>query len=332
MYQLQANDLSGLQDYLHRQEWLEPSETISKVEKPGEGNMNLTLRVSTTAHSSFILKQSRPFVEKYPQVAAPEERVLQEHTFYRLARQNPTLASFTPAILGMDETNRVMMLEDLGEGRDFTGLYQGQSLETTQLAELIHFLLALHGLPPGNGVPALTNRDMRALNHQHIFILPFQVNNGFNLNDITPGLAKRALPLQKNARLRRAAASLGQLYLEDGQVLLHGDYFPGSWLHTGQGIKIIDPEFGFYGYPEFDVAVMYAHLKMAGQPQFILDKTLELYRGECPLRDNILWPFVGVEILRRLMGLAQLPLSLDLPAKDTLMHYGAHLLLDSDLA
>ena len=39
------------------------------------------LRVQT-AERSFILKQSRPWVEKYPAIPAPEERVLVEAAFY----------------------------------------------------------------------------------------------------------------------------------------------------------------------------------------------------------------------------------------------------------
>ena len=43
--------------------------------------MNCTLRVTTTRRS-FILKQARPWVEKYPQIAAPVERARVEAAFY----------------------------------------------------------------------------------------------------------------------------------------------------------------------------------------------------------------------------------------------------------
>ena len=36
-------------------------------------------------------------------------------------------------------------------------------------------------------------------------------------------------------------AALGARYLEDGETLVHGDYFPGSWVRTGAGVAVIDP-------------------------------------------------------------------------------------------
>jgi hypothetical protein len=35
---------------------------------------------------------------------------------------------------------------------------------------------------------------------------------------------------------------LGEIYLADGAQLVHGDFFPGSWLRTPHGPMIIDPE------------------------------------------------------------------------------------------
>ncbi|MEM9408364.1 MAG: aminoglycoside phosphotransferase, partial [Acidobacteriota bacterium] len=55
--------------------WLAPDETFRSVERPGEGNMNLTLRV-TTDRRSLIVKQSRPWVEKYDVIEAPFDRML----------------------------------------------------------------------------------------------------------------------------------------------------------------------------------------------------------------------------------------------------------------
>ena len=59
----------------------QPTETIVSVDKAGEGNMNLTLRV-TTDQRSVIVKQARPWVEKYPDIEASDERILAEIDFY----------------------------------------------------------------------------------------------------------------------------------------------------------------------------------------------------------------------------------------------------------
>lgn len=320
MFTLQQDKPRQLQDYLQKQGWLPYDENIENVEIPGAGNMNVTLRVKT-AQRSLIVKQSRPYVAKYPQVKAPAERILREGEFYHIISGNPTLANYMPKLIGMDEENYTMALEDLGSGADFTFLYHvNEELEIPILAELIHYITTLHGnINRKSHQNELSNHAMRELNHEHVFKLPFMANNGFNLNDVQPGLARVARPLQNDAALRREAHKLGELYLNDGQTLLHGDYFPGSWLHCRGKAKIIDPEFGFFGFAEFDLAVMQAHLKMAAQPDYIVEKAVALYQEKLPLDESLLKKFTGIEILRRLIGLAQLPLTLKIEQKKLLL-------------
>ncbi|MEL7003879.1 MAG: hypothetical protein AAFN93_14250, partial [Bacteroidota bacterium] len=58
---LDAKDMPSLAEYLNSIHILEPDRKIESIEKPGEGNMNLVLRVKTDSQS-FIIKQSRPWV------------------------------------------------------------------------------------------------------------------------------------------------------------------------------------------------------------------------------------------------------------------------------
>ena len=124
----------------------------------------------------------------------------------------------------------------------------------------------------------------------------------------------------------KAFADLGKKYLADGDTLLHGDYYPGSWLFTEQGIKIIDPEFCFYGRAEFDVAVMKAHLMMAKQRSQFTDNLFEYYNRPEGFDDNLFNAFTGMEIIRRIIGLAQLPLALTLQQKEQLLNEAVSLL------
>ena len=61
---LDEHNLDGLKVYLQDQEWLTGEESLLSASKPGEGNMNYTLRVETSTRR-MILKQARPWVEKY---------------------------------------------------------------------------------------------------------------------------------------------------------------------------------------------------------------------------------------------------------------------------
>ena len=83
MFFINEKNLSKLSDYLHEQNWLTPNENVIAVTIPGEGNMNCVRRINT-GYKTFILKQSRNFVEKYPQVPAPKDRVKSEAAFFNL--------------------------------------------------------------------------------------------------------------------------------------------------------------------------------------------------------------------------------------------------------
>lgn len=289
--------------------------------------MNYTLRV-TTPLRTLIVKQSRGYVEKYPTIAAPANRAVTEGRFYRKVQAVPMLAERMPQLLGMDEENNILVLEDLGVSSDYTFLYQAcRQLDEADALAMTTYLSELHShFTADTPDSAFANREMRALNHEHIFNYPFLEDNGFDLNTIQPGLQELALPYKRDADLKRRITQLGRVYLADGNTLLHGDYYPGSWLQTAAGVKVIDPEFCFYGPAEFDLGVMVAHLMIAEQPPTVLNAVSKSYEKPAGFDETLRQRFTGVEIMRRLIGLAQLPLSLSLEKKRELLNEAYSLL------
>tara|TARA_Y100000780_G_scaffold221569_1_gene229956 strand:- start:598 stop:1638 length:1041 start_codon:yes stop_codon:yes gene_type:complete len=319
---LDEHNLDGLKVYLQDQEWLTGEESLLSASKPGEGNMNYTLRVETSTRR-MILKQARPWVEKYDDIAAPSERAIVEGRFYQLIEHIPALQARMPRLLGFDPASRLLMLEDVGVGSDYTGLYTGEALTSEELETLVNFLSTLHASSLGfNQDGRFNNQVMRQLNHEHIFRVPLDPANGLDLDSITPGLSESAVELSKDNDYVNAVSELGKLYLQTGNFLLHGDFFPGSWLHSANGPRIIDPEFCFFGPPEFDFGVLIGHLHLSNQPAELIDRTLQAYSASCSnLRKStkLLQQFAGVEIMRRLIGVAQLPISADLGRKQALL-------------
>jgi 5-methylthioribose kinase len=307
----------ALQKLLIKKKWLDENESFVSVEKAGEGNMNFVMRVVTNKRS-IIVKQARPWVEKYPQVAAPIERVAVEAQFYQAIQSDSLLKSYTPQYLGYDATQFIMVMEDLGECSDFTFAYQkGKYLTQEDMMPLVAFISQLHALPK---VDFPLNTNMKQLNHEHIFNYPFEEENRFDLDAVQGGLQALSLPYKRNKPLKKAIHALGDVYLRtEGVALIHGDFYLGSWLKVKTGIKVIDPEFGFRGRPEFDLGVLIAHLKMSEHDIFFIAKVLNAYKKQPKFDNAMMWAFAGVEILRRILGLAQLPLSLNLSQKEQLL-------------
>jgi len=318
---LDRDDLPSIAFQLDRLGWLNVHETLLSATPAGEGNMNYTIRLRTSQRS-FILKQARPWVEKYRHIAAPWDRSLAEGRFYTEVQANSRLVRCMPRLLGIHPESRLLMLEDVGECQDFTFLYQGLDIEARDLRAVVSFLVELHSSFRDAALgTAFSNHEMRELNHEHIFAFPLRRDNGLNLDAITPGLSALAHDLQCDHNYRDRVTALGEIYLgsEPGSCLVHGDYFPGSWLKTVRGIQIIDPEFCFFGPPEFDVGVMLAHFHFAGMHARDVEKTWKLYSAEVPLNTSLMLQFVGVEIMRRLIGVAQLPIRCGLEEKRRLL-------------
>jgi 5-methylthioribose kinase len=311
-----------LSQYLQQKNWLEQGEKVSSTEKPGEGNMNLVLRVKSDQGKSLILKQANAFVQKYPSIPAPIERIVVEAKFYQLVAKWPDLAALLPSFIGFDPEDHIMALQDLGAGTDFTNIYQkGQNISQDSLMDAIAFLSILHNLDPleADHSSFPDNLALRKLNYEHLFHYPYLVDSGFDLDTVQVGLQAAALPFRQDEELKKQLLELGAIYLSSGPQLLHGDFYPGSWLHTANGFKVIDPEFCYWGRAEYDLGVLLAHLKMAQVSEDLFDHALLAYRQPVGFDETLVPQFAGMEILRRIIGLAQLPLDLSLEERKALL-------------
>lgn len=310
-------DKNSLGRWLARQRWLPDGAQVLAIEHAGEGNMNLIRRIRHT-NGSLILKQSVPWVAKYPTIPAPPDRVLAEARFYELVALYTKVASKMPEFLGLDRTNRVLCLSDFTSGGDAFYLYRQQSLlSSDELAALATWLETLHGLDfPQAKRDELRNREMRLLNFQHIFQIPFASQNGIELDAMTPGLQPLADEIVQDTALVAKIEETGrEHYLHDGTTLLHGDFFPGSILGRPPQFCIIDPEFCHFGCAEFDVGVFAAHLVMSHHPDTSLQTWLASFSRQPGFQKPLALRIAGIEILRRILGVAQLPLVADLHQK-----------------
>ena len=309
----------------------QPAETIVSVDKAGEGNMNLTLRV-TTDRRSVIVKQARPWVEKYPDIAASDERILAEIDFYLSVSKFADVYAAMPSVLATNPHQRLLVLEDLGLANDYASFYdrRAEQSEVDRVFDLaMGWVSQLHDCEVGNE-PRIGCQPLQTLNHQHIFTIPLADPPVIDLNEVCDGLATVSQKLLANDLVQQAMAKLGEAYLsDDGGVLLHGDYYPGSWLKTDAGFRVIDPEFCFVGPPEFDLGVLAAHWIFCGgqADRVAVDRVVNASSQQ--VSAGLVFGFAGAELVRRLVGVAQLPLNADLQRRTKWLECGIQFLQQS---
>jgi 5-methylthioribose kinase len=214
-----------------------------------------------------------------------------------------------PRLLAADRTAHALVLEDLTPAEDCTDAYRGRGIAADELEALAAYARALHAGTRGAPDPAFANRSMRALNHAHIFRVPFVSPDDRGLERHEPGLTSVAAALARDAELMARVAAAGERYLADGPCLVHGDFFPGSWLRTPAGVRVIDPEFAFYGDAELDVGCALAHLALARQLTAIRTFLAAYAASAASFDETLVARYAAVEIMRRLLGIAQLPIA-----------------------
>ncbi|MCB9091158.1 MAG: phosphotransferase [Halobacteriovoraceae bacterium] len=315
--------------FLRSKNLVEEYTHVNKFEIAGAGNMNCTMRAQTEV-KNFIIKQSSPYCEKYPQIPAPIERLKEEYFFYTLTQNNPNLLSSVPKMYCFDLERYILVMEDLGYASDYSFLYaREREIDLKDLEKVTSILVELHKtkLPESE---EFYNRPMRLLNHEHIFDIPLRRNPEIDLDNIVHGLDAVASKLKKDMPFTHRVHELGGLYLAAGNRLVHGDYYPNSWIKTDKGIFVIDPEFGFQGLAEFDVGVMLAHLILSQQSTSALECFITNY--DFTICDKqIAIQFAGVEVMRRLLGVAQLPLEYDLKERTELLDHARTMVLDGEI-
>ena len=311
-------------DMLHALGWLPAGANVVEVAIAGAGNMNLVERVTLDDGATLIFKRARGWVEKYPQIPAPIERAGVEAAFYQ-AVAGTAAGDAMPKHLGYDQAHSANLFEDLGEAADGMTAYAGAVIGDAEIDSVADWIAALHGLPMPDDA-RLTNRAMRELNAVHIFDFPLDPKSGFDLDAITPGLQEAGDNLKNDTAFVAAVRAFGQRYLGDAPgVLLHGDLYPGSWLKTPRGLFVIDPEFCWIGPREWDIGVLLAHLRLSGQPAALSERLFARYSH--PVDRALANRIAGIEIMRRLIGVAQLPLMIDLAAKVALLEAARNLVL-----
>ena len=314
------DNMKNLPSYLKEKGLVSPDERVIATEKPGEGNMNFVRRVITN-RQTFILKQSRPWVEKYPQIEAPPNRIEVEARYYQFISTDQFLSNLSPGIIFFDPENLILISQDLGKGSDFTECYdRSYQFEAYDIDYLLIYINHLHNKEWTDQVLDFPkNLELRTLNHEHIFNFPYLIDNEFDLDQIQPGLQDLSIPIKREESLKNKIKEFGKTYLSSGSTLIHGDYYPGSWLKISNEVKVIDPEFAFFGNAEFDIGVMTAHFLMAHLDLSDIKHILGSYERRQGFDADLFYGFCGTEILRRIIGLAQLPLDLSLNEKDKLL-------------
>ena len=245
--------------------YFEPAEELSCTEI-GDGNINYVFRVQSLRDGrSIIIKQADKLLRSS---GRPLDLYRNKIEAQILELQGRLAPGYVPRVYRYDETMAAISMEDisaygnlrkeLAAGRVYGHL--ADNLSTFMVETLLPTTdLVMERNEKKRRVQFYTNPELCNITEDLVLTEPYY--NFKNRNVITPGNeAYVEQQLYRNEALKAEVGKLRYQFMNHAQALLHGDLHSGSVFANELGIKVIDPEFAFYGPMGYDIGNVVGNL------------------------------------------------------------------------
>ena len=245
--------------------YFEEGEALTS-EEIGDGNINYVFRVTSLRNKrSVIIKQADRAIRTSGNPLDIYRNKIEAHILMLEGKLAP---GFVPHIYKYDETMAATSMEDISAYRNLRKeLLAGKVYP--HLAGNISDFLADTLLPTSDlvmdagekkeQVKFYTNPQLCRISEDLVLREPYDDYRGRNI--ITPGneaFVREAL--YENIPLHAEVGMLREAFMNHAQALLHGDLHSGSIFANEKGIKVLDPEFAFYGPMGYDIGNVIGNL------------------------------------------------------------------------
>jgi 5-methylthioribose kinase len=255
-------------------------------EELSDGNLNFVFRVFESDHPdrSILVKQAVPYLR----VAGESWRLSPTRAGFEagaLKLEHQLAPGHVPAPYWFDQDMFVNAMEDLRfhevMRKPMVSRVRYQNLGAsigTFLAKTT-FGTSDFGMEAKAKKVLMTqfaNTELCEITEDLIFTEPFEpvlLENKINRNQFDPGIKTALEKLQSDLELKHFVAKLKYRFMTCSQALLHGDLHTGSIMasqpgeHHNANIRVIDPEFAFFGPIGFDVGLFVANLFLNASAQ-----------------------------------------------------------------
>lgn len=267
MYQIHRKlDINEIPKYIFSNTKFFDNDADLSVSELSDGNINYVYRIEDPQKGrTLILKQADKVLRSS---GRPLDTKRSEIEAKVLMIQNEICADFVPKVYHYDPIMCVLLMEDIGayknmryemiERKTFVG-FLDQITEYIAKTAINTTEMVITRKEKKERVAQFINIELCDISEDLVFTEPY--TNYKNQNMITLGNEKYVKQhIYCNPSLIREAEKLKMSFMSNAQALIHGDLHSGSIFINEVGIKVIDPEFGFYGPVGYDVGNVLAHL------------------------------------------------------------------------
>jgi 5-methylthioribose kinase len=257
-----------------------------EADELSDGNLNFVFRVFEAGNKakSILVKQAVPYLR----VAGESWRLSPARAGFEaqaLKLEHRFAPGFVPVPYWFDEIMFVNAMEDLRlhevMRKPMVNCVRFKNLGATIgdfLAKTL-FGTSDFGMEAKQKKVLMTqfaNTELCEITEDLIFTEPFEpvlLEGKVNRNQFDPGIKNTLEKLQADLELKSIVAKLKYRFMTSSQALLHGDLHTGSIMASmpdenhHADIRVIDPEFAFFGPIGFDVGLFVANLFLNASAQ-----------------------------------------------------------------
>ncbi|MBQ7896137.1 MAG: S-methyl-5-thioribose kinase [Oscillospiraceae bacterium] len=235
----------------------------------GDGNINYVFRVfSLVDGHSVVIKQADKFLRSSGRPLDTYRNKIEANI---LRIQGELAPGFVPKVYYYDDIMCAVAMEDISDYKNLRKeLAAGKIFP--QLAQQLSDFIAAVLLPSTDLImdraekkknsAFFTNTELCDITEDLVLTEPYY--NYKNRNIIFPGNEDFVRThLYEDEELHFYVAKLRNKFMNNTQALIHGDLHTGSIFANKYGIKVIDPEFAFYGPMGYDIGNVIGNLFFA---------------------------------------------------------------------
>ena len=240
-----------------------------RVDEVGDGNLNLVFIVEGSK-GSVVVKQALPYVrlvgDSWP---LPLKRAYFEYN--ALIRQEAVSPGVVPEVRHFDEDQALIVMEHLTPHI----ILRGQTMAGREVADLGRVMgtfcaqtafrcsdLAMDPAKKKADVALFSgNVELCDITENLVFTDPYfdaEMNR-----HTAPHLDAVVAELRADGALKIEAQHMKRAFTARVETLCHGDLHAGSIMVTDRSVRVIDPEFAFYGPLGFDIGMLMGNYLMA---------------------------------------------------------------------
>lgn len=243
-----------------------PKEAELRGEEIGDGNINYIFRViEDKTGKSVVLKQADKFLRSSGRPLDLDRNRIEAEI---LKLEGEYAPEFVPKVYRYDDIMCVIVMEDISAYKNLRKELMAGKIFKNFADEISSFLvdtllpttdLVLDRGEKKDRVQAFINKELCDISECLVFTEPYV--NDRNRNIVIPENEEFVKKyLYDDLDLHVEAAKLKNNFMNNAQALIHGDLHSGSIFINQNGMKVIDPEFSFYGPMGYDIGNVIGNL------------------------------------------------------------------------